>query len=208
MSTRFTAALGAGLLALALAKPAVAQDQQVPPEPAPSDRISEAPQEEIDPEKLRLGRQLTVATRMTREFDEILPNIAEQAKTTLIRSNPQMQLGIIEVVDRVALEMVDRRSELDELFAQVWASAFTTEELQALLDFYRSPVGEKYAARLPRVLQVQIGLAEQWSQSMSEGLFRRVQQELQQMAEAEGQRLQGAPQPPAPQPQLPGTGGQ
>lgn len=208
MSMRFTAVLGAGLLALALALPAAAQDQQQPSEDDISARISQALEEDpIDPERLRLARRVLDATDVTRPFDEILPDIADQAKTTLIRSNPQMQLGIINVVDRVALEMVERRAELENIMARIWAETFSDEELEELLGFYQSPIGRKYAQEFPLLLRAQIGAAEWWSRDISEDMFRRVQRELQQMAEAEGQQLQQAtpPQPPE-APQLPGAG--
>jgi uncharacterized protein len=206
MSMRFTAVLGAGLLALALALPAAAQDQQQPSEDDISARISQALEDPIDPERLRLARRVLDATDVTRPFDEILPDIADRAKTTLIRSNPQMQLGIINVVDKVALEMVERRAELENIMARIWAETFSDEELEELLAFYESPLGQKYAQEFPLLLRAQIGAAEWWGREISEDMFRRVQRELQQMAEAEGQQLQQAapPQPPA-APQLPGT---
>jgi len=208
MSMRFAAALG---LALALIQPASAQDQQPAPEKAPSERIEEAQERQFDPAHLELAEQVIEAARVSREFDNILPNVADQAKTTFIRSNPQMQLGIIEVVDRVALEMVDNRAELDEVFAKIWASAFTQEELQALLEFYRSPVGEKFAERLPRVLAVQIGMAERWQQAISQELYGRVRNELESKADAEAMQLQDSAAPQqgaAPAPQDGGAAGQ
>lgn len=196
MSMRFTAALASGLWVLALLHPVAAQDQQAAPEKAPSERISEALEQEFDPEELKLARRLVDATDVTRPFDTILPEVADKAKTTLIRSNPQMQLGIIEVVDRVALEMVEQRSELEDIVAKIWASAFTMQELQTLLDFYQTPAGEKYAEVFPEILRAQIGAAEWWGQRLSQALFARVQQELQRMADSEAQQLQGnaAPQ--------------
>ena len=195
MSLRFTAAVASAFWVLSAIHPAAAQDQQPAPEKAPSERISEAMQQEFDPEELDLARRLVDATDVTRPFDAILPEIADKAKTTLIRSNPQMQLGIIEVVDRVALEMVERRSELEEIVAKIWASGFTPEELQSLLDFYQTPVGQKYAQAFPHLLRAQIGAAEWWSQRVSQALFARVQQEMKSMADAEAQRLQGSAAP-------------
>lgn len=205
MSMRFIAVLASGLWGLALLQPVAAQDQQLTPDKAPSERIAEALQQEFDPEELKLARRVVDVTDVTRPFDSILPEVADKAKTTLIRSNPQMQLGIIEVVDRVALEMVDQRAELEEIVAKIWASAFTAEELQTLLDFYQTPVGEKYANVFPGILRAQIGAAEWWGQRLSQTLFARVQQELQRMAEAEGQRLQDAAPPQPEVPSVPGA---
>ena len=106
-------------------------------------------------------------TGTARLFDELLPNIADQAKNNFIRANPQMQLGIISVVDKVAVQMVSRRPELDQYLARVWASGFTEEEMQELIDFYSTETGKKYAIALPQLLAVQTAAAKEWAKSVA-----------------------------------------
>jgi uncharacterized protein len=156
------------------------------------------PLEDVTEEHMQLAREVLDATQMTRPFDLILPEVADRAKTTLIRSNPQMQLGIINVVDRVALEIVERRQELEEVIAQIWATSFTEEELRDLRDFYATPVGRKYADLFPELLRAQMGAAELWGQTISEDMYQRVVRELRRVAEEEGRQLQGLPAPPEP----------
>ena len=98
---------------------------------------------EIAPERMALAMELVRITGIARTFDELLPNIADTAKNAFIRANPQMQLGIISVVDRIALQMVSRRPELDTYLARIWASGFTDEEMQELIDFYSSETGQE-----------------------------------------------------------------
>ena len=56
----------------------------------------------LSEQHLELARQVFVASKTGRSFDNILPTVAEQAKSTFVRSNPQFQLGVIDAVDRVA----------------------------------------------------------------------------------------------------------
>ena len=149
--------------------------------------------QEIDTEKLALARQVLAASRTGRPFDEILPNLADQAKTTFIRSNPQMQLGIIEVVDKVALDLVPHREDLDDKLTEVWALAFDKDELRAMLDFYESPAGRKFGAIMPRLLVTQLGVAKIWSDDLSREIHKRVTDELTAMAQAEAKRLEAGP---------------
>jgi hypothetical protein len=149
--------------------------------------------QEIDAEELILARQVLDASRTGRPFDQFLPNVADAAKTTFIRSNPQMQLGIIEVVDKVALDLVPRREDLDTRLTDVWALAFEKDELRALLEFYNSPVGKKFGAVMPRILTAQIGIAEEWSRELSVEMQKRVGDELTAMAQAEAKRLEAGP---------------
>ena len=149
--------------------------------------------QDIDAEELALAGQILAASRAGRPFDEILPNLADQAKTTFIRSNPQMQLGIIEVVDKVALELVSRRENLDTKLTEVWALAFDKDELRTLLDFYNTPAGKKFGAIMPRLLSAQMGVAEIWSRELSQEIHQKVSEELTAMAQAEAKRLEAGP---------------
>lgn len=40
----------------------------------------------------------------------------------------------------------------DEMFAEIYASVFTEEELQALVDFYKSPIGKKFLEKQPELM--------------------------------------------------------
>ncbi|MCG8670883.1 MAG: DUF2059 domain-containing protein, partial [Pseudomonadales bacterium] len=145
---------------------------------------------ELSGETQALADELVQITGTARLFDALLPNIADEAKNSFIRSNPQMQLGIIAVVDTVAVEMVSRRPELDRFLARVWASGFTDDEMQDLIDFYSSPTGQKFAQTHGQILAVQTAAAEQWAQSVAAELDQRVREELAAAMAAEREALQ------------------
>jgi hypothetical protein len=185
------------LLALAasfLAAPGYAQDSGATP-------LSQILSEDIPAQRLALAAKLVDLTGTARLFDQLLPNIADQAKNSFIRANPQMQLGIISVVDKIAVQLVSRRPELDNYLARVWASGFTDEELQGLVDFYSSDLGSKYAVALPQLLAVQTAAAEEWAKSVNVELTQKVQEELRAAMAAETQALQNDVAGPAQAPQ-------
>jgi hypothetical protein len=158
--------------------------------PVAADAIMQEPANEPTPETLELAKQLVKLSGASRTFDELLPNIADQAKNTFIRSNPQMQLGIVDVVDRVALGLVERRPELDEKLAQIWATAFETDELRTILEFYRTPAGQKLAGLQTRLSSAQMAAAEQWGRIISQEMMRQVTAELQRLVQSETQQLE------------------
>jgi hypothetical protein len=153
---------------------------------------------EYSKESLDLAAQLVKLSGAGRAFDEVLPNLADQAKNEFIRANPQMQLGIIEVVDRVALSLVNRRPQLDQMLARVWASGFTDEEMESLVEFYSSDVGKKFAGLQPQLLSVQVVTAQVWGRSVLAELTQKVQAELRTTMATEQQSLQGDTAGPAP----------
>lgn len=145
----------------------------------------------ITEQHLELAHQVFVASDTGQSFDHILPTIADQAKSTFIRSNPQIQLGVINAVDKVALEMVPLRKELNDGLIKVWARAFTEDELSALLQFFQSPVGQKFNENYPKLISTQLALAENWTGQISNELTRRVQIELTNMVKEDAQSLRG-----------------
>ena len=162
---------------------------------------------EIPQESLDLALQLVRLSGNSNAFDELLPNIADQTKNLFIRANPQMQLGIISIVDRLALTLVPRRPELDLQLARIWASGFTDEEMRTLIGFYQTDIGKKFAAVYPKVLSVEVVAAQQWSRSVGEELAELVGNELRQAIQAEQDALTDgtlplpdAPLEPAPEP--------
>jgi uncharacterized protein len=187
------------VLGAILGSAASAQDAQTSDQNA-LERVLET---EISPESMALAMKLVQLSGTTRIFDEVLPTIAEDSKNRFIRANPQMQLGIIAVVDKIAVQMVSRRPELDQYLARVWASGFSNEEMQTLVDFYSSETGKKFSTALPQVLAVQTAAAQQWGKSVGEELNLKVQEELKRAMAAESEALQSdiagpAAQEPAP----------
>ena len=146
----------------------------------------------LSEQHLELARQVFIASKTGRSFDNILPTVAEQAKSTFVRSNPQIQLGVIDAVDRVALELVPMRKELDDGLIRVWARAFTEEELKNLLQFFESPAGQKFSDNYPKVISTQLALAESWTLKLSQVLARRTKRELEKMVLQDAQNLRGS----------------
>lgn len=177
--------------------PASAQDAEPPAGQAADGSAGAAEaQKELSPETLALALQVVRLSGSSRTFDELLPNIADEAKQAFVRANPQMQLGIIEVVDRVARELVARRPELDTYLAQIWGAAFSDEELQGLIEFYGSDTGKKLAALQNRILGVEMAAAQKWSRDIGRELTDKVTTELRATMSAEQNNL-GAGEPSA-----------
>src|SRR5690606_11425700 len=113
-----------------------------------------------------------------RGFDAILPMVAEQTQNRLIRSRPDLHKEIGEAVEGVATQLVDRRDDLDNDVARVWAKAFTEEELRQLSAFYKSPAGAKLAEIGPEVLSSSFGVAKNWSDRVAEEMLEKARAQL------------------------------
>lgn len=136
--------------------------------------------QEISESHLAAARAAITAIQSTDQFDAIIPTAAERLKVSLIRANGDLQEIISATVDEEALKIVPRRGDLEREAAQIYAKAFSEEELTAITDFYTSPAGQKLIENGPLVTRELIKSAEIWSSGVSRDLAQNVNKALQE----------------------------
>ena len=104
--------------------------------------------QELSEDHITAARTAIAALGSTDQFDGIIPGAAEQLKINLIRANADLQQVISDTVDEEALKIVPRRADLEKEAAQIYAKAFTKEELVAIANFYSSEPGKKLIEKL------------------------------------------------------------
>ncbi|MEM9107099.1 MAG: DUF2059 domain-containing protein, partial [Pseudomonadota bacterium] len=103
--------------------------------------------QEPSAEHLSAARGALDALDATDQFDVILPNAAQQLKTSLIQTAPNLVDVITVTVDETALGMAGRRADLEREAAAIYAKNFTVEELNAIRSFYEGEAGQARSAR-------------------------------------------------------------
>ena len=136
--------------------------------------------QDISDDHLAAARAAITALKSTDQFDQIIPAAAEQLKTELIRANADLQEIISTTIDEEALKIVPRRADLEREAAQIYAKAFTKEELVAISDFYNSAPGKKLIDNGPLVTRELIKSAEIWSSGIGRDLAQNVNKALQE----------------------------
>lgn len=135
-------------------------------------------QDADDPRALEIAKEILDISRVTSGFNVILPEMAERTKITFTRSNPELALVISEVTDNVALSMVSKRVELQDRAAKIWASKFTKDELEDILEFYKTDAGSKFALEYSAVLRDTIALTNNWGEELAQELAAKVRVEM------------------------------
>jgi hypothetical protein len=118
-------AVALGAVLLAVAAPAMAQ--------------------EVPPEQLALARKYVDLTDRAAVYEVTLVEIGIGTLRELTTQNPEIAKETDLAVGKVLEEYKDRKGELLDQFARVYAVRFTVEELQQIVDFYESPTGQKLA---------------------------------------------------------------
>jgi uncharacterized protein len=164
--------LSAAGLALGLAltgAPADAQQKNGPAAP------SSAPLKPGSPAAIAAAKEILAMKNASAMYANAVPNLVEQTKNVLMQSNLNYQKDLNEVAVIVAKNLAGREKEIGEGMAQVYANEFTEQELKDLVNFYKSPLGQKLLSSEPRAIQFSMSYMNQWAQSFAEvinGQFR------------------------------------
>jgi len=142
-------------------------------------------QDTVSESHLEAAKRVTVASRMLESFDNILPLLAEQARTAFIQTSPTRAEEIIEVTQSVALELAPKRAELNNLIYEAWAKSFTEEELNQLAEFYNTDLGQKLTNSIPRITQFSLAASREWQDKISTEMVTMIQEELSKQNEAQ-----------------------
>lgn len=105
--------------------------------------------------------ELMEAMDARKMIDQMLPALMQQSQQMALQAMPAE--GSAE--DRAKLErMMEGQhramaqamnwDRLQPMFSRVYAQVFTTAEVQAMIDFYRSPEGSSAMAKMPQAMQL------------------------------------------------------
>lgn len=101
--------------------------------------------QEISPEALALARKYVDLTDKAGIYEAILAQTADQTSKLLSQQSPGSTDKIDASIVKVLGTYKDKKDDLFNQFARVYATTFTQDELQQIVDFYSSPTGVKLA---------------------------------------------------------------
>lgn len=134
--------------------------------------------QEISPEQLALARKYVDLTDKAQVYEAAMVMTADQTSKLLTQSNPEIAQQINEAIGK-ALEA--RRGKKDELFnqiARIYAVSFSSEELQQIVAFYESPVGQKLATSSREISQAVQAVMRIWTSNNGTDFVREVRATL------------------------------
>jgi hypothetical protein len=162
--------LSAAGLAVGLALTAVPAEAQQKNAPAPPTALKPA-----SPAAMAAAKEILTMKNAAAMYANAVPSLVEQTKNVLLQSNLNYQKDLNEVAVIVAKNLAGREKEIGDGMAQVYANEFTEQELKDLVNFYKSPLGQKLLSSEPRAIQFSMSYMNQWAQAFAEvinGQFR------------------------------------
>lgn len=124
-------------------------------------------QQEISPEHLAAARTYVDLTDNASVYEITLIEIGLNVMRIIIQQDPALADPVQEAIQTAFDEYETRKGELYNQFARIYAMRFTQEELEEILAFYNSDVGQKLLANnvtINQDMQLVLGVWEENTQ--------------------------------------------
>lgn len=154
-----------GLFALSCAAPAHAQQSAPAPVAVSRGPAADAP---VPAAKAATIRHLLELMGTVKVSQQMMSQMFSSMQTAM----PQVPA---EFWTKVHAGM--KADELIDLIIPIYSKHYTQEELNGLVAFYESPLGQKVTAELPQIAQESMAAGQQWGQQKAQEIIGQLQQE-------------------------------
>jgi hypothetical protein len=132
------------------------------------------------PDKARLAaaKQMMEMAGSAAQFDQVMPLMSQQMSQAFKNLAPGSATEIDDVFRQLVPRFVARKGELLDQIATLYATEMTLDELNAIVAFYKSPAGEKFASVQPKILRESMALGQRWGQRIGAEFAEEARREL------------------------------
>lgn len=149
-----------------LAVPAFAQDT-----PA-------AQPQEVSPEALALARKYVDLTDHGGVYETTIVRAGINTYKQLLPQNPTIAVQLNKAIETVLSSYKDKKGDLFDQLARLYAITFTMDELKEIVDFYSTPTGQKLTKANAQLNPAVQRIMTIFSTNLSKEFFAKVRAEL------------------------------
>jgi hypothetical protein len=139
---------------------------------------AQAPAAQPSANSLLLAKQLVEIKGVRGVFVPLVAGVVDKTKDMFMQTNFMWanDLNAVAAIERT--KYAPRVDELVDMTARLYATAFTEQELQTLLTFYQSPLGQKVLNVEPRVMDQAMANAGAWGDNLSQEVIGSMRDEM------------------------------
>lgn len=170
---RFTSAfsglglLVAGLLCVASVESAAQR--------APS---ASEPRKGTDKEAIDAARRLMAVSGVAKQFEATVPAMMAQISQAFVKMQPQHEAIIRETFAQISRRGIDRKEELFEEIAKLYARSIGTTEMKELIRFFSSPAGRRFIDVQLTILPEAMKIGQKWGEKIGREIESEMRNEL------------------------------
>jgi hypothetical protein len=135
--------------------------------------------DEPSPAAIAKARELLAASRMDQTMDRILDPMLENMETVIEAANPGCGQQINDILRKYFIpELRKRLPEIADVTAVIWARHFTIDEMDRLIAFDRSELGQKVIALEPQMFQEGVVAGRIAGEKLARDVYEKIRPEL------------------------------
>lgn len=131
-----------------------------------------------DPARIAAAKEMMELSGAVKQFDEAVPLMFDQLARSFTQMAPGKSREIREALDQLVPRFQQRKYELIDQIAALYAAELSLEDLNAVIGFYRSPVGIRFADIQPKILRESMQLGQTWGERLGMELHDEARREL------------------------------
>ncbi len=127
-------------------------------------------------------RRLLEITGASKLASNMVPQMAEQIKPLLEKSLPPGERRH-QIVDTFVNKLAAKATPegVVRMVIPIYDKHLTHEDIQGLIRFYESPLGQRYLKVLPNLMQESYAAGTQWGQEIAREVLREMQEEYPEL---------------------------
>ena len=137
-------------------------------------------EKDVDPARLAAAKELLVAAGTAKQFDVVVPLITQQLENAFVSLKPDHAAEIKDVFRVMPEKFSQRKQELLDQVAVLYAERLTADELKDLVKFYHSQIGAKFVQLQPELVQQSMQLGQAWGRKIGQEIEQEVRKELKE----------------------------
>jgi len=135
-------------------------------------------QQAPDPSRLAAAKEMMTRSGAVKQFDEAMPLIFDQMSKSFMAVAPSKAKEIREVFDQLVPRFMERKGELIDQIAALYAVELTLQDLNAINAFFKSPAGLRFAGVQPSIVRQSMALGQRWGQRIGSEIEQEARREL------------------------------
>jgi hypothetical protein len=128
--------------------------------------------------RLAAAREMMQVAGVARQFSEVMPVLLRQLAQGFVAVAPDKAEVIGEVFAKLGGKFDERKGELIDQVAGLYAEQLSLEELGAVTTFYRSPAGAKMMSIQPQVMRQAMQIGQRWGAQLGREIEEEARREL------------------------------
>lgn len=131
-----------------------------------------------DSPRVAAAKEMMQVAGVAKQFDQMMPLLMQQLVKGFVAVAPDKADEIRSVFAQLATKFVDRKGELIDKVAALYADQLTLEDLDAVIAFYRSPTGVKFITIQPHIVRESIHIGQRWGAELGREIESEARREL------------------------------